>query len=326
MIARRVLVAAVAFLALCVGAASAQQKALIIDGQNNHADWPKITVMMKRYLEETGLFEVDVARTQFTWRGAKQAEFLPLADAGPSTDLPQPKTDPDFKPDFSQYDVVISNFGNQAAPWPKETQIAFEEYVRTGGGFVPVHAANNAFGDWPEYNQMIGVGGWGGRKPDFGVHLYYDDAGELVRDETHRGGTGSHGAKHSFPIIVRTPEHPIVAGLPQQWLCWPDECYARLRGPAENVTVLATGKDQSDRAPTDVHEPMLMTIKYGEGRVFHTMLGDNANACEGVGFIVTFTRGVEWAATGEVTIPVPDDFSTATEAKSRPFRLTSSDE
>ena len=41
-------------------AAQAQLKALIIDGQNNHAVWPKSTIMMKQYLEETGLFEVDI--------------------------------------------------------------------------------------------------------------------------------------------------------------------------------------------------------------------------------------------------------------------------
>jgi hypothetical protein len=32
-------------------------------------------------------------------------------------------------------------------------------------------------------------------------------------------------------------------------------------------------------------------------------------------------RGVEWAATGKVTIPIPDDFPTADESKSRAFIL-----
>ena len=36
-------------------------KALIVDGQNNHGVWPTTTKMMKKYLEETGLFTVDVA-------------------------------------------------------------------------------------------------------------------------------------------------------------------------------------------------------------------------------------------------------------------------
>ncbi|HQX54068.1 MAG TPA: ThuA domain-containing protein, partial [Planctomycetaceae bacterium] len=91
-------------------------KALIVDGQNNHGVWPVTTQMMKRYLEETKLFTVDVATA---------------ASKG---------TDPNFKPDFSKYAVVISNFGHGAAPWPEETQKAFEAYVSGGGGFVVIHA------------------------------------------------------------------------------------------------------------------------------------------------------------------------------------------
>ena len=35
---------------------------------------------------------------------------------------------------------------------------AFAAHVRRGGGFVSYHAANNAFPEWPEYNEMIGIG------------------------------------------------------------------------------------------------------------------------------------------------------------------------
>jgi len=42
-------------------------KALIIDGQNNHYVWPKTTMMMRGYLEETSLFEVDVYRMVSIW-------------------------------------------------------------------------------------------------------------------------------------------------------------------------------------------------------------------------------------------------------------------
>ncbi|NNJ27193.1 ThuA domain-containing protein [Alienimonas chondri] len=330
----RTLLAALGAVLLLPGSAFAQaseatgpapMKALIVDGQNNHTDWPKITVMMKQYLEDTGLFEVDVARTRFTWRGDKQAEWLPKAGAGESADLPQPKADPRFAPQWDDYDVVISNFGNSAAPWPDETKAAFEDYVQGGGGFVSVHAADNSFGDWPAYNRMIGVGGWGGRKPDAGVWVYANDAGELIRDASSPGGTGAHGGREPFPI-TRRAEHPIVAGLPDRWMHAADECYSRLRGPAEELTVLATGKDQTKNAATDRHEPMLMTIGYGEGRVFHTTLGHSAEACESVDFITTLTRGAEWAATGEVTLPVPKDFPTADATSLRAFELKDADE
>ena len=114
--------------------AEAQLKALIIDGQNNHVVWPKSTIMMKQYLEETGLFEVDIMRTQFTWKAEREKDFLPLAGVGETEDLKDPKADPDFAPAFKNYDVIISNFGWKAADWPEKTQKALEKYMKKGGG------------------------------------------------------------------------------------------------------------------------------------------------------------------------------------------------
>ncbi len=299
----------------------AKLKALIIDGQNNHVVWPKSTIMMKQYLEETGLFEVAVERCQFTWNAQRETAFLPLANAGETENLEAPQPDPDFSPAFEHYDVVINNFGGaKIAAWPAATQAALEAYVKNGGGFVSVHAADNCFPEWKAYNQMIGLGGWGPRNEKNGPYVYYTDAGELVRDPSP-GRSGSHGPQHMIPITIRNPEHPITRGMPATWLTTRDECYAKLRGPAENMTILATGKDASGKAPTDRHEPILMVIDYGKGRVFHTTLGHEDYSCEGVGFIVSFTRGAEWAATGAVTQPIPADFPTADNASSRAFVL-----
>lgn len=162
-------------------------KALIVDGQNNHAVWPKTTTMMKAYLEETGLFAVDVATT-----------------------APQ-GVDADFRPEFSKYDVVVSNYNG--ADWPKETQEAFVEYMKNGGGLVIVHAANNAFGNWDEYNRIIGLGGWGGRNETSGPYVYLAEDGKVVRDKS-KGGGGHHGPQHPFAIVVRDTEHPVPRACP----------------------------------------------------------------------------------------------------------------
>lgn len=307
-------------LILTVSSATAKLKALIIDGQNNHAVWPKSTIMMKQYLEDTGMFQVDINRTKYTWKAQREKEFLSLAGVGKTEDLKKPKSDPDFSPDFKKYDVVISNMGYGAADWPEATQKAFENYVKGGGGFVVVHAADNSFPKWKEYNKMIGIGGWGNRTKKDGPYVYYTNNGKLVRDYSS-GRCGSHGPAHNIPITVRVSDHPITKGMPSHWLTAKDECYALLRGPAENMTILATGKDMSGSAPTDRHEPMLMVIDYGKGRVFHTALGHDDYSFEGVGFIVSFLRGTEWAATGKVTQPIPDDFPTAERSKSRKFKL-----
>lgn len=295
-------------------------KALIVDGQNNHDVWPKSTIMMQQYLEETGLFEVDVYRSRYTWRAEKHQDFLPLANAGKSEEMEEPKHDPEFLPAFKKYDVVISNFGWKAANWPKKTQEALEKFVNEGGGFVSVHAADNSFPEWKEYNKMIGLGGWGDRTEKDGPYVYYSNEGDVVRDMS-KGKAGSHGPRHEFPITIRVTNHPITRDMPKTWMTTEDECYAKLRGPAENMTILATGKDISDNPPTDRHEPMLMVIDYGKGRVFHTTLGHDDYSIESVGFIISFLRGTEWAATGEVSVPIPDDFPTAEKSSSRPFKL-----
>lgn len=303
---------------ILTSSAAPQLRALIVDGQNNHDVWPKSTMMMKADLEATGLFSVDIRRTAFTWKGDKWLAAYPLTTQPPTTELEQPRTDPDFAPDFAAYDVVISNFGWKAAPWPEATQAALEHFVRQGGGLVVVHAADNSFPEWPAFNRMIGLGGWGGRNETSGPYVYYDEAGEVVRNDAPGPG-GSHGPKREFVVTTRAPFHPIMAGLPAAWLHTTDECYDRLRGPAEAMTILATAFADPAQKGSGRHEPMLMTIDYGKGRIFHSTLGHDDYSFACVGFITTFTRGAEWAATGKVTIPVPDDFPTATTTRSRMF-------
>jgi type 1 glutamine amidotransferase len=294
-------------------------KVLIIDGQNNHRMWPKTTIMMKTFLEDSGRFTVDIARTKYTWRGGELLEQFPLDDGKPYQDLPEPKSDPDFQPVFSDYDVVLSNFGWKAAPWPQQTQDALEAYVSGGGGMAIIHAADNSFGDWHEFNKMIGLGGWDGRNERSGPYVYFDEQGKVVRD-TSAGAGGSHGPQHEFQIVIRDSDHPITRGLPRAWMHAKDELYQQLRGPANNMSVLATAYANEKFKGTGRHEPMIMTIDYGKGRIFHTPMGDNDGSMECVGFITTLLRGTEWAATGKVTLTkVPGDFPTANKAVQRAF-------
>jgi len=265
-------------------------KTLIVDGQNNH-DWKATTPVLKRLLEETGLFTVDVATTP----GAKE----PMDT---------------FQPEFAKYDVIVSNYTGK--DWPEQTQKALVDYMNNGGGLVIFHAANNAFPKWPAWNEMIALGGWGGRSEKSGPMVRYRD-GKIVLDNSPGIG-GSHGPQHEFQVTTRDRFHPIMAGLPDKWMHTKDELYSTLRGPAQNMTILATAYADPAQKGTGENEPALFTVRYGKGRVFHTVLGHAPEQMRSVGFIVTYLRGTEWAATGRVTqVDVPDDFPTADKATLR---------
>jgi hypothetical protein len=292
---------------------------LIIDGQNNHGIWPKTTMMVKRYLEETGLFRVDIVRTKYTWQGEEWLEKYPLNDGLKREAVKEPKPDPDFRPEFAKYKVVLSNLGFGAAEWPEGTKTELEKFVFNGGGLVILHAADNSFGEWKAFNRMIGLGGWGGRNEKTGPYVYLNENEKETRD-TSPGAGGSHGAQHEFQIVIRDPKHPITQGLPRAWLHTQDELYDRLRGPGDNMQILATAFSSKDKGGTDRHEPMIMTIGYGKGRVFHTPMGHADYSMECVGFITILKRGTEWAATGDVTqTDVPEDFPTEDKSSRRPF-------
>ncbi len=248
--------------------------ALIVDGVNNH-DWAAGTRAIRTILEGTGRFTVDV-RT-----------------------YPQ-------KPEFARYDVVINNFnGGHTADglrWAPDVERALEAYVRGGGGLVIYHAANNAFRDWPAYNDMIGLG-W--RDPSFGPGLAIGPGGQVIVVPKGTGLAPGHGPRHDFELFVRDTDHPITRGLPPHWLHPSEQLTHGQHGPAKGLTILTYAYSEVSRQG----EPMDWVRDYGKGRVYVTMLGhtwkDEPNPnLDDLNFQTLFARGVEWAATGKVTLPV----------------------
>jgi type 1 glutamine amidotransferase len=269
-------------------------RVVLIDGQNNH-NWRATTPLLKQFLEETGRFTVAVS-----------SHLKPKDKPG------DVKETVPFPPELTNYDVLLSNYNGE--PWPEKFRKELDELLKEGKiALVIVHAANNSFPTWSEYNQMIGLG-W--RNNSFGDRLIVDAQGKEKRVARGEGAGAGHGAKHAFQVIIRDPEHPITKGMPHEWMHTADELYHGLRGPARDIHLLATAYSDKAKGGTGEHEPMMWTVSYGTGRVFHTPMGHDPDGMRCVGFIATLQRGTEWAATGQVTLPLPASFPTAEKTSS----------
>lgn len=233
-------------------------KTLLLSGANNH-DWARSTPFVKQLLENSGRFVVTVTE-----------DPSPLLEDAAA---------------LAAYDLIFSDY--YGPEWSETAQANFAQAVAGGTDLVILHAADNAFKGWVEYEKMVGL--------------------------LWREGTG-HGDFHEFLVRIVDHEHPITAGL-QDFRQW-DELYHKLVHMHDvPVQVLATAYSSPDMRGTGNDEPMMAVTQYGAGRVFHMVLGHvwpgdpdgeykgaSMIAFENPAFQQALLRGCEWAATGTVTL------------------------
>ncbi len=277
-------------LPFCTIDASATEpvKTVIITGQNNH-NWKVSHIALQKTLENSGLFSVDLAVSP-----EQGGDFS------------------DFNVDFDNYSLVVLDYNGDS--WNDSMNKAFLKYVKKGGGVIIYHAADNAFSQWKEFNKIIALGGWENRDEKSGPYVYWKD-GNLVKDYSPGPG-GSHGDQHEYIMECRCQSHPVLEGLPARWKHAKDELYDRMRGPGNIGTLLYTAYSPTEKRGSGRNEPLIFTVAYGKGRIFHIMLGHAGDTLEDnpamqcTGFQVLLLRGAEWAAKGVVTQAVPADFPT----------------
>ena len=301
-------------------------RVLIVDGANNH-DWRTTTDALRATLRSTGLFTVDVSTAPQSkmFRAAKEPRNADEASREAYRSYVEQYQNPirqqlensfadewqTWNPDFSAYDAVLLNYNGRS--WPETMQQSFVRYVKNGGGVVLIHATNNGFRDWSEFNEIIGLGYNGSRGTQRGECTKINpDSGDAYL--CCEGENSGHGSRHPFVVEVREPDHPIMKGLPGAWRHGTDELYHNLRGPAKNMTVLSSAFSDPGQRGTGHHEPITMSVQYGNGRVIHTTMGHfwpqqtDWDALYCVGFQTLIARSCEWVATGDVTLDVPASF------------------
>lgn len=171
---------------------------------------------------------------------------------------------------LDKYDVIVLNYGYWKEPDPSEKgKAGLLNYVKRGKGLVALHFACSSFQDWDEYRELLG--------------------------RVWVKGTGGHGPRSKFTVKIRAADHPITRGMSDFEM--DDELYSKLSGDAE-IRVLATAYSTWSKNV----EPMVFVKKYGKGRVCHNVLGHDVRARDNGAYEKLLRRGVEWAATGKVTV------------------------
>lgn len=167
-------------------------------------------------------------------------------------------------PDLHQYDVIVLNYMNWESPDPgPQARANLRRFVAQGKGLVLIHFACGAFRDWPEFRNIAG----------------------RVWDPKLRG----HDPHGKFTVLIADPEHPITRGMkPFETI---DELYTCLAGDKE-IHVVAKAISKVDQK----EYPMAFVNRYGQGRVFHCVLGHDVPALSVPAVQELYRRGTAWAA------------------------------
>lgn len=229
----------------------------------NNHDWRATTPFLRQVLELTGRFDVRVTEES---NGVTAETLRP-------------------------YDVLVVNYCGPR--WGDPAEKAVEEFVRSGKGMVVIHAADYPFADNPVLSERMGNTGV--------VQPTWTAWGDMVGAVwSSKPPSTGHARRHAYPVRWQDAQHPIAAGL--QAFTISDELYHNFHLRPGNH-ILASAIDDTAFGGNGKDEPLLWTRSYGKGRVFHTALGHDVDAMHAPGFVSTYARGVEWAASGSVTLP-----------------------
>ena len=274
-------------------APASKVRVLILDGFSNH-NWKLNTKLLRGLLQPTGLFEVTVS----------------TCPPGNSPDWEK------WSPRFSEADVILQTCNdisqNPKPRWPDAVKTSFVDFVKNGGGVLVYHSGNNAFPDWPEYNDIIGIG-W--RQGNFGTALRLDAEGNITRLPPGQGGGTGH-ANRADVVVHTRGDHPIHAGMPKKWKSPMLEVYYGVRGPANDVDVISYGKDPRNN---QFWWPLEWTVKYGKGLVYSSSFGhvwsDESETKQPVDLLavdeqILIQRALQWLAKRPITVQVPKNFPT----------------
>jgi hypothetical protein len=227
-------------------------RTLLITGHNNH-NWQYTSRVHADTLEATGRFQVDITDDPATF----------LADAK--------NLDP-----YNLF-VVDYNDGHDPKRWGPEAEKNFESRVRLGAGIVTIHAANNAFPEWPEWGRMIAL--------------------------VWRDGKSNHDAFGEFELQI--PGSNVITSRFPKTVKVTDELYYGLVGVSRYSNLAHAVSPTTGKAET-----LVATTEYANSRICNISLGHvwvNQPATKytvtSPFFRILLARSCEWAGANMWTLP-----------------------
>ncbi len=210
--------------------------------------------------------------------------------------------------------IMLQTTGTGGGPLTDKQKTDFLTFFGCGGAYVGVHAAAD-FGDWPEYEKLIGA--------SFEMHPHFDfeensnpvdsdllaskaisEVSVIVEDQKHIATTPWHGVPYfrTMDELYRWKTDPrervkVLLSLDEQTHYWPRDI--RPAGPTVIIPVPEEIPNPVQLFPPLAyphHSPLAWTKSYGRGRVFYTNLGHAMRTWDRADYRQHLLGGIEWAA------------------------------
>ena len=166
---------------------------------------------------------------------------------------------------LSKIDVVVF-FNTTGDILNSSEEIALEWFIKSGGGFLGIHAAADTEYDWPFYQELIAA--------HFASHPPTQKARLIVHQETN---------------------HPAIGHLGNEWSLR-DEWYSFKEPLKSHATLLMEVDDSSlsGKIPLTESHPIAWAHEKFGGRSMYTGIGHTAEQFSDPVYLEHIARSVEW--------------------------------
>lgn len=223
-------------------------------------------VMMRVMGEQTGAFEAVISDDLANFEPGKIDEFDAICFLNTTKEV--------FSPKKKELEKMSSSEKKEAEALEKRLKNSLMSYIKSGKGFIGIHAATDTFYDWPEYGEMIG-GYFDGHpwraKSDVSIRV---EQGE----EEHACCAHFDGGNLNFKEEIYQFKEPYDS----------KKLHILLRLDPEKMD-LSKGKRKDEDYGVSWIKP------HGEGRVFYSSLGHNNHIYDNPKVLQHFLKGMQWA-------------------------------